>query len=187
MDLTLEQRRVLIDALIEDWLSYIRNTFSDGEDFVADMLFNGRVGYSDYSNEELINACYGAELFIALEAAGVKNRRGRIMSDALLKALHEISLCSKNSMCSKDECGRIARKAIEQFNQPTYSHARIAWELERTAMGDGFYGNALRVAKDIAGLTSENRSLLDRFLTGLNRGTDHIELQDLALRIYLDE
>lgn len=24
---------------------------------------------------------------------------------------------------------------------------RIAWELERTAMGDGYYGDALRVAK----------------------------------------
>ena len=30
----------------------------------------------------------------------------------LLKALEEISLCSQNSMSSKDECGRIARAAI---------------------------------------------------------------------------
>lgn len=30
----------------------------------------------------------------------------------LLEALHQISLCSKNSMSSKEECGRIARAAI---------------------------------------------------------------------------
>ena len=31
----------------------------------------------------------------------------------LREALHQISLCSQNSMSSKDECGRIARKALE--------------------------------------------------------------------------
>lgn len=30
----------------------------------------------------------------------------------LEKALHEISLCSVNSMSSKGECGRIARQAL---------------------------------------------------------------------------
>jgi len=66
---------------------------------------------------------------------------------------------------------------------PSYNAARIAWELERTAKGDGHYGNALRVAKDIPGLTDEDRALLDRFATGRNGGTDHVALQDLALRI----
>lgn len=31
----------------------------------------------------------------------------------LREALHQISLCSQNSMSSKDECGRIARRALE--------------------------------------------------------------------------
>lgn len=65
-----------------------------------------------------------------------------------------------------------------------YNHRQIAWELERTAKGDGFYGNALRVAKDIPGVTAEERSLLDRYATGQNKGTDHVAMQQLALRIY---
>lgn len=65
----------------------------------------------------------------------------------------------------------------------SYNAARIAWELQRTAMGDGHYGNALRVAKDIPGVTDDDRALLDRFAIGRNGGTDHVALQDLALRI----
>lgn len=65
-----------------------------------------------------------------------------------------------------------------------YSPARIAWELERTAMGDAHYGNALRVAKDLPEVTAEDRSLLDRYATGKQSGTDHIAIQKLAGRIY---
>ena len=66
----------------------------------------------------------------------------------------------------------------------TYNEKQIAWELERTALGDGFYGNALRVAKDMPGVTADDRVLLDRFATGMSRATDHVALQDLAMRIY---
>lgn len=66
----------------------------------------------------------------------------------------------------------------------TYNRRQIAWELERTAVGDGFFGNALRVAKDIPGVTAEERSLLDRYATGTDSGTDHVALQTLALRLY---
>lgn len=64
-----------------------------------------------------------------------------------------------------------------------YSPARIAWELERTAMGDAHYGNALRVAKELPEVTPEDRSLLDRYATGKQGGTDHVALQELAMRI----
>lgn len=64
-----------------------------------------------------------------------------------------------------------------------YNAARIAWELERTALGDGFYGNALAVAKDIPGVTPEEKGLLDRYATGLQAGMDHLALQALAIRI----
>lgn len=64
-----------------------------------------------------------------------------------------------------------------------YNCHRIAWELELTAMGDGYGGNALRAAKDLPGLTDEDRALLDRYATGTQTGTDHIALQTLALRI----
>jgi hypothetical protein len=33
----------------------------------------------------------------------------------LLDALHRISLASQNSMSSKEECGRIAREALENM------------------------------------------------------------------------
>lgn len=36
---------------------------------------------------------------------------------ALVDALHHISLCSQNSMSSKEECGRIARKALAKFKE----------------------------------------------------------------------
>ena len=65
-----------------------------------------------------------------------------------------------------------------------YNLKRIAWELERTAMNDGYYGNALRVAKDLPVVTAADRSLLDRYATGRECGRDHFELQDLAMRIY---
>lgn len=64
-----------------------------------------------------------------------------------------------------------------------YNVERIAWEMEQTALGNAFYGNALRVAKDIPSLSDEDLSLLDRFATGLNSGTDHVSLQRLACRL----
>lgn len=75
------------------------------------------------------------------------------------------------------------RSALTKRHTKPYNGHRIAWELERTAKGDGFYGNALRVAKDIPGLTDEDRALLDRYATGGHAGTDHVKLQDLALRV----
>jgi len=76
----------------------------------------------------------------------------------------------------------MAAIAKAEGNAP-YNLHRIAWELERTAKGDGYYGNALRVAKDLPGATADDRALLDRYATGRNQGTDHVTLQDLALKI----
>ena len=64
-----------------------------------------------------------------------------------------------------------------------YNTAQIAWELQETASGNEYHGFALRVAKDVPGVTDDDRALLDRYATGANRGTDHVALQDLALRI----
>ncbi len=61
---------------------------------------------------------------------------------------------------------------------------RIAWELERTAMGDGFHGDALRAAKALPGVTDDDRALLERWETGAVVTCDHIALQVLAMRIY---
>lgn len=77
-----------------------------------------------------------------------------------------------------------AAAAVQGEPAEQYNHKRIGWELERTAMGDGYYGNALRVAKDIPGLTDQDRAVLDRYATGSQHDTDHIALQDIAMRVY---
>lgn len=64
-----------------------------------------------------------------------------------------------------------------------YSLKQIAKELTATALGDAYYGNALRVAKDLPGLTDADRALLDRYATGTQSGTDHVCLQVLASQI----
>lgn len=103
--------------------------------------------------------------------------------ETLRRALERISLAERDTTtAAADKVRDMARIAREALRYP-YNAARIAWELERTAMGDGFHGNALRVAKDIPGLTDADRTLLDRYATGRNSGTDHVALQDLALRI----
>ncbi len=64
-----------------------------------------------------------------------------------------------------------------------YGLIQIAAELRKTAQGEAYYGNALRVAKDIPGVTDEDRSILDACMT---RGIDfdmRMRLQDLAIRI----
>ncbi len=64
-----------------------------------------------------------------------------------------------------------------------YTLSRIAKELDDTALGNAYYGNALRVAKDVPGVDAEERALLDRYATGAQRGTDHVALQQLAIEL----
>lgn len=76
-----------------------------------------------------------------------------------------------------------AKSQHTAIQSPPYGPRRIAWELERTAMGDAFYGNALRVAKDLACATENDRALLDRWAAGRQQLGDHIQLQALANKI----
>lgn len=64
-----------------------------------------------------------------------------------------------------------------------YDKYQIARELDATAQGHAYFGNALRVAKDIPGLTDDDRAVLDRYATGQQIGTDHIRLQDVATKV----
>jgi hypothetical protein len=74
------------------------------------------------------------------------------------------------------------RDAADMQPSP-YSLLRIAKELELTATGAAYYGNALRVTKDIPGVSDEERLLLDRYATGRQRDPDHVALQDLAIKL----
>ncbi len=69
----------------------------------------------------------------------------------------------------------------------TYNARRIGWELERTAMGDAYFGNALRVAMEIPGVTDEDRAVLQRYATGAQRVPDQWRLQDIAAKVYFSE
>lgn len=62
-----------------------------------------------------------------------------------------------------------------------YSADRIAFELNATASGSAYFGNALRVAKDIPGLGDDDLALLDRWATGRQTASDSFRLQDLAI------
>jgi hypothetical protein len=54
--------------------------------------------------------------------------------DKLLEALHQISLCSQNSMSSKEECGRIARTAIAEVGERNEQRA-IHGDYQRNLAG----------------------------------------------------
>lgn len=65
----------------------------------------------------------------------------------------------------------------------TYDLKAISKELTQTALGQAYYGNALRVAKDIPQVTPEERSVLDRFATGAANAADGFALQDIAIKL----
>jgi hypothetical protein len=62
-----------------------------------------------------------------------------------------------------------------------YDHKQIAKELEATANGDSYYGNALYVAKDMPWTTDNDRAMLGRWLNGANTASDARRLQDFAI------
>jgi len=68
----------------------------------------------------------------------------------------------------------------------SYDKHRIAKELTETALGNAYHGNALRVAKDTLVLTSEERWVIQRWLSGSECKNDYIELQHIANRIIAD-
>ena len=64
-----------------------------------------------------------------------------------------------------------------------YDNEQIAKKLTKTALGDGYYGNALYVAKDIPGLTGDERWVVLRYLHGVQKVSDQLALQDIANKI----
>ena len=66
----------------------------------------------------------------------------------------------------------------------TYDLTVIAKELRATADGEAYYGNALRVAKDLPFLTDVDRAVLDRWATGAQNSADRFDLQEIAITIH---
>lgn len=61
---------------------------------------------------EHTNKCAMENAQLKGDIAGLKE-----INMAMREALHAISLCAKNSMSSKEECGRIARAVLERFKK----------------------------------------------------------------------
>lgn len=81
--------------------------------------------------------------------------------------------------------GDIPGVELVDLRKPKYNLKQIAWELERTAMGDSYYGNALLVAKDLPGISPEDRALLGRWADGRQKGVpDRTALCELAMRLH---
>lgn len=96
-----------------------------------------------------------------------------------LSTLHE-----RHLLLLKEHEELLAKLRAAGERSTTYDHKAIARELEETAMGVAYHGNALRAAKDLAFLESADRALLDRWASGLQGTGDHVALQRLALRIH---
>ena len=64
-----------------------------------------------------------------------------------------------------------------------YNNKQIALELEATAEGISYYGNALYVALDHPATTANDRQMLRRYLYGSELSSDRFRLQDLAIKI----
>lgn len=62
-----------------------------------------------------------------------------------------------------------------------YDNVQIAKELEATANGESYYGNALYVALDLPWATANDKAMLHRYLHGSELKTDRHRLQDFAI------
>lgn len=65
----------------------------------------------------------------------------------------------------------------------TYNGEQIARELDETAAGQAYHGNALRAAKDFPCLDGTDRHMLDKWATGSNQSGDHWALQRIAVKL----
>jgi hypothetical protein len=62
----------------------------------------------------------------------------------------------------------------------SYNAFQIAKELNATALGESYHGNALYVARDIPCVTHNDVQCLNRWLNGTNSASDGWRLQKIA-------
>lgn len=66
-----------------------------------------------------------------------------------------------------------------------YDAIKIAQELQDTAQGISYCGNALRVAKDFSVLSAEDRRIFDKCATRTIGMEERMRLQDIAIKLRL--
>ena len=136
------------------------------------------------------------------------NTNARIDLDAIVREVREMNMSwqSKDAILVALQTAQNASFACEwalpefKFNEPgflvtemggksgktlacKYDNRSIAAELTKTATGEAYYGNALYVIKDFPDLTDEEQECIGRWLTGSQRGTDHVTLQGIANKV----
>ena len=62
----------------------------------------------------------------------------------------------------------------------SYDAVAIANELNSTALGESYHGNALYVARDIPCVTHNDVQCLNRWLNGTNTASDGWRLQEIS-------
>lgn len=67
--------------------------------------------------------------------------------------------------------------------QSRYDLYKISEELDKTALGEKYYGNALYVARDLPCVTSGDIDCLNRFMWSNTNNTDRCKLQQIAIYI----
>jgi hypothetical protein len=100
-----------------------------------------------------------------------------------LEAHADIGIKSDKAITAIKAALAVQSAPVQEPISNKYNDNRIAWELARTAMGDGYYGKALYEAMDMPQTTKNDREVLHRYMCGSNLKTDHVKLQDLAMRI----
>lgn len=63
----------------------------------------------------------------------------------------------------------------------SYDHKKIADELEATAQGQSYFGNALYVAIELPWTTKNDRAMLHRYMHGSELLSDRTRLQEFAI------
>lgn len=61
-----------------------------------------------------------------------------------------------------------------------YDAIKIANELNATALGEAYHGNALYVARDIPCVTKNDVQCLNKWLNGTNTASDGWRLQEIS-------
>jgi len=110
----------------------------------------------------------------------------RLMAESCRKSggSADARMCDNAAAALDAEAARLER---ETAPPQKYGDHAIARELDRTAQGEAYHGNALYVAKSHPAATDDDRQMLDRWLTGRAVGKfatpDRLALQELAVRI----
>jgi len=103
-----------------------------------------------------------------------------------LRALREECHRSETTQVTNAPRGLFMHRADEALAayEAQLAAPRIRFELESTAMGRGYFGNALNVAMNMPCVDEDDRAVLNRWATGSqNISSDHIRLQEIAAKI----